>query len=340
MERVPERPAGFLKTYQLFVVLITLAVVALSITGFVWAQKGVTVVVDGESRFLKTQADTVGALLEQADIDVSDRDVVSPTLGSRLVDGDTIVVRHAIPITLLLGGERLALDVVGSTVADALIAAGVTPGAGLDVEPPLSTPLSAGLTISARNVFVRIVEEPVEMPFDVVTENDPTRDAGSRVIVTDGVPGKALRIHQVIVVDGVPGSRTLVSEQVVVEPVDEVVAVGTKRAGRPATRTRATRVAAAPASGTKLTVTATAYAPGVDGVGTRTATGSRAGYGVVAVDPRVIPLGTRLYIPGYGYGVAADTGGAIKGDKIDVCFDTRAEAIAWGRRTVTITILP
>ncbi|MDZ4180700.1 MAG: 3D domain-containing protein, partial [Coriobacteriia bacterium] len=98
--------------------------------------------------------------------------------------------------------------------------------------------------------------------------------------------------------------------------------------------------APAPTSGEKRTVTTTAYAPGVDGVGTRTATGARAGYGIIAVDPSVIPLGTRLYIPGYGYGVAADTGGAIKGAKIDLCFDTRAEAIAWGRRTVTITVLP
>ncbi|MDO8986964.1 MAG: 3D domain-containing protein, partial [Coriobacteriia bacterium] len=51
-------------------------------------------------------------------------------------------------------------------------------------------------------------------------------------------------------------------------------------------------------------------------------------------------LGTKVYVPGYGYAIAADTGGAINGNKIDVCFDTGAEAIKWGRRTVTITILP
>ena len=88
-----------------------------------------------------------------------------------------------------------------------------------------------------------------------------------------------------------------------------------------------------------MTVTTTAYSPAEPGLSMNTATGARAGYGVIAVDPRVIPLGTKLYIPGYGYGVAADTGGAIKGNKIDVCFDTVAECIAWGRRTVTITIL-
>ncbi|MBD0290374.1 MAG: hypothetical protein ICV74_03885 [Thermoleophilia bacterium] len=69
-----------------------------------------------------------------------------------------------------------------------------------------------------------------------------------------------------------------------------------------------------------------------------TATGVPAGWGVVAVDPSVIPLGTRMTIPGYGAGVAADTGGAISGAMIDVWFPTESQARAWGRRTVTITL--
>jgi 3D (Asp-Asp-Asp) domain-containing protein len=82
-----------------------------------------------------------------------------------------------------------------------------------------------------------------------------------------------------------------------------------------------------------MTVTATAYT--LQGT---TATGAPVGYGVVAVDPSVIPLGTRMTIPGYGEGVAADTGGAIRGAVIDLWFPTAAQAAAWGRRTVTITL--
>jgi 3D (Asp-Asp-Asp) domain-containing protein len=85
--------------------------------------------------------------------------------------------------------------------------------------------------------------------------------------------------------------------------------------------------------GSTLTVTATAYT--LEG---HTATGAPVGYGVVAVDPSVIPLGTRMTIPGYGEGVAADTGGAIQGAVIDLWFPTAAEAANWGRRTVTITL--
>ena len=82
-----------------------------------------------------------------------------------------------------------------------------------------------------------------------------------------------------------------------------------------------------------LAVTATAYT-----LGGYTATGAPVGYGIVAVDPSVIPLGTRMTIPGYGEGVAADTGGAIQGAVIDVWVPTSAAAAAWGRRTVTITL--
>jgi 3D (Asp-Asp-Asp) domain-containing protein len=82
-----------------------------------------------------------------------------------------------------------------------------------------------------------------------------------------------------------------------------------------------------------ITVTATGYTGGG-----QTATGAPTGWGVVAVDPSVIPLGTRLSIPGYGSGVAADTGGAIQGATIDLWFPTVAQANAWGRRTVTISV--
>jgi 3D (Asp-Asp-Asp) domain-containing protein/peptidoglycan hydrolase CwlO-like protein len=85
--------------------------------------------------------------------------------------------------------------------------------------------------------------------------------------------------------------------------------------------------------GRTLTVTATGYA-----IKGRTATGAPTGWGIVAVDPSVIPLGTRMTIPGYGSGVAADTGAAVRGATIDLWFPSLAQARAWGRRAVTITL--
>lgn len=100
----------------------------------------------------------------------------------------------------------------------------------------------------------------------------------------------------------------------------------------PPTRSEEPSVVSA-GSGRTLTVSSTGYAlPG------RTATGLPVGWGVVAVDPNVIPLGTKMTIPGYGEGVAADTGGAVRGAEIDLWFPSLAQARAWGRRTVTITL--
>ena len=84
----------------------------------------------------------------------------------------------------------------------------------------------------------------------------------------------------------------------------------------------------------KLTVTATGYA-----LRGKTATGVSVAWGIVAVDPGVIALGTRISIPGYGEGVAADTGSAVRGARIDLWFPTQAEALAWGSRTITIMLL-
>lgn len=88
-----------------------------------------------------------------------------------------------------------------------------------------------------------------------------------------------------------------------------------------------------PKSGSKVTVSSTGYC-----LRGTTATGIPVGWGVIAVDPSFIPLGTRMFVPGYGEGVAADTGSAVQGAIIDLWFPTCAQALAWGRRTVTITL--
>lgn len=91
--------------------------------------------------------------------------------------------------------------------------------------------------------------------------------------------------------------------------------------------------------GRVLYVEATAYSSQDPGLGRYTARGNLVGYGIISVDPSVIPLGTRVYIPGYGEAVADDTGSAIIGNRIDIAFDTHAEAIKFGRQSIEIYIL-
>jgi 3D (Asp-Asp-Asp) domain-containing protein len=88
-----------------------------------------------------------------------------------------------------------------------------------------------------------------------------------------------------------------------------------------------------------LAMVATAYTANCAGCSGTTALGRRAGHGIVAVDPRVIPLGTRMFIPGYGHAVAGDTGGAIRGHRIDLGFNSDADAFRFGRRPVTVYLI-
>jgi len=134
-------------------------------------------------------------------------------------------------------------------------------------------------------------------------------------------------------------SRTIAARRralAILRASTEAVAVALDRVTGPVdlpVRHLAARPAPAPLAPGTLTVVATAYV-----IRGATATGTLTGRGTVAVDPAVMPLGTRLSIPGYGDAVASDTGGAIRGNRIDVWFPTVEEARSWGTRTVTITI--
>ena len=120
------------------------------------------------------------------------------------------------------------------------------------------------------------------------------------------------------------------------EKQDQVVAVGPKKFPR--------QVASRGSeSGKEIFVTSTAYTANCSGCSGTTATGvnlhANPNSKVIAVDPRVIPLGTKVHVEGYGYAIAADTGGAIKGNKIDVFFPSKQMHMNWGRKKVKIKIL-
>jgi 3D (Asp-Asp-Asp) domain-containing protein len=139
--------------------------------------------------------------------------------------------------------------------------------------------------------------------------------------------------------DGGPVHGTILASTVTRRPKARVIAEGI--GGTPLTSFEAhgiARMAYMARSAMEMIATAyTAYCAGCDGM---TAIGRRAGKGIVAVDPRVIPIGTRLYIPGYGLAVAGDTGGDIVGNRIDLGFDSQREAMLFGRRDVKVYRLP
>ncbi len=174
--------------------------------------------------------------------------------------------------------------------------------------------------------------ESKEIPFQIEYEVSRTVGAGRIVKSRSGEVGSVQKFYQVTRVGkGLAQKQYLRTET---KPaVSALFLIG--RAGFGTSRGNFNR-------GKVLTLSATAYDPSA-GRGSRatfhTATGRRATYGVVAVDPRVIPLNTMLYVEGYGLALACDTGGAIKGHRIDLCYDNRTFARRFGRRKVRVHVL-
>lgn len=225
---------------------------------------------------------------------------------------------------------RTAQTTVGATLREA----GIRLGALDRVTPPADERIRDGITITV--VRVREAIEAVKQPtaFGAVRKFDTSLRPGVVRVEREGERGEKVVRYLVRYEDGQPVSRTAVGVEVLKEPVDKVVTIGS-RGGYTSRGTYRTRQV--------KRMLATAYDPGPQSCGRyasgRTSTGLKAGYGVVAVDPKVIPLGTDLYIEGYGYAVAGDRGSAIKGNRIDLGFDTYAEAIRFGRKWVTVHVL-
>lgn len=148
-----------------------------------------------------------------------------------------------------------------------------------------------------------------------------------------GKPGEVRRTYQVIRKNGKPVAKKLIKEERI-EPTPTLFLMG--KAGYASSRSSFGR-------NRVLVMEATAYDPSPATIGPgatgRTAMGLRATYGHVAVDPRVIKMGTKVFVEGYGFAIASDKGSAIKGNKIDLCFDSRATALAFGRKKVKVHVL-
>ncbi len=196
--------------------------------------------------------------------------------------------------------------------------------------PPLITPITDGMTVTVSRVTFEVIRERVPIAPPIRTRWD-RRMTVHPVIVHAGHPGVALQTRCVWKKAGKVAQQWVQNLRTLVRPTPTIVVRG-KLASRSGLTGR--RV---------MTMVATGYDPsprscGRGGKG-RTAIGLPAMKGVIAVDPRVIPLGSRVYIEGYGAAIAADIGSAIKGHRIDLCFSTRYEALRWGRHTVTVVVL-
>ena len=253
------------------------------------------------------------------------------------------------------------------TVGGALQAMGVKVDSLDRVTPLVQTPVYGGMKIRLVRVEARIVKRTTQVAPE--TRYQPTADIarGAKQTIDAGQSGLIEITERAWFKDGVPTQREFISRKMVRAPKSAVVALGTRSAYVPSRIPYHNRYAsayrlasrggsprdrmmgsAAPTPDAKtfravrsITLIATGYSPDPreNGGYTTTATGLPIGYGAAAVDPRVVPLGTKMYVEGYGYAFACDTGGAIKGHRIDLAYDSYRVANSKGRKKVKVWIL-
>jgi uncharacterized protein YabE (DUF348 family) len=302
-----------------------------------WKQtRQVEIVKDNEKKTVWTTAATVAELLKEQKIALKSHDEVFPKPSLPIKAKMKVHLMVAKPLTLVDGGNLRQVWSTSTTVADLLKQQDITLNHLDRVEPSLNDTVKKNDVINIIRVekVTDVVEEPVQ--FGVVSQLDPNLEKGTEKTVVEGVNGVNSKQYEVILENGKEMGRRLVTAVETKSKQDKVVAVGAKEVAFQASRGQSS-------SGQDFYVNATAYTANCNGCSGNTATGlnlrANPGAKVIAVDPRIIPLGTKVYVDGYGYAVAADTGGAIKGYKIDVFFSSNAEAYRWGNRKVKITIL-
>ncbi len=289
---------------------------------------------DGREVTFRSFRRTVGDAVESAQIPLHPGDRTVPAARTFLWPGIEIKVLRAVPVTLRLGRSTASVRVAATSVGDALQALGVAPGPIDRVYPGIETAVQAGMRITVERRAWHSWIEQRQVPVTSRVIADPQLYKGNRIVRSPGRVGLSERAVQALYANGRPAAVVPHAWAVVRPAVPEVIAVGT----------RAMIVSRGTFAGREyMMLEATAYYPGPNnyggGVGPRTAIGLLAQRGVVAIDPSVIPLGSRLFIEGYGYAIAGDTGGAIQGMRIDLCFNTYDEAIHFGRQPVKVYII-
>jgi uncharacterized protein YabE (DUF348 family) len=312
-------------------------------------ERVVTINDNGSVVIAKTMKYTVNEVLNQKGIEIGPQDDLSVGLDRKIQKRviNDIYIKRAIPIKVFADGMEEEVYTTKDTVFEALsnskLAFNVydrVVGAGM------TDKVNSGMNLNIVRITSKTVTENKTVAFSTQKRESRELASGEEKTVRHGSEGKRELTFRVLVENGKEIAKQLINECIITAPVDRIVEYGDKYSHRVSRGSivRYSRV---------IDVRTTAYTASYEDTGKRpgdyqfgiTATGVRVKRGMIAVDPRVIPLGSRVYVeiagdtPDYGYATATDTGGAIKGNIIDLYFDSQKEVYKWGCRRGKIYIL-
>lgn len=344
-------------------ILITL-VILLYVHG--QSSKQITLVIDGKAQSLETRDALLGDILAKEQISLQPHDELSLGLSDEIKDGDRVVINRAQPFSLTVDGATKEHFTTEKTLGQAIEKLGISLKSQDKIFPSLDTTISADMDVKIVRINKQTVQRTTNLPYRVIKTADPSLTKGTVRVAQAGEPGVMIQHIEKVYQDGELASMRMVGKEVKTVTKDKIIAVGTKPLPKPvvvaqattsnhATATKSTTKKASAKSSSNVVnksgvnfeykkmiknVSMTAYSSQEPGIGTRTASGTRVTEGrTIAVDPNVIPIGWWVYIEGLGFRRAEDTGGAIKGNKVDVYYDSLSHARNFGRKSRTVYVI-
>ena len=303
------------------------------------------------------QYGTVASALEAMEIPLVEADEITPALDTPLSQGITITIKRAFNVTIRADGKSYGLNLLGGTIAMALEAAEIPYSQDDELKPAADSPLQAQTIITIKRITYKTRSQETKVPFDSRTTDDAKMAKGTRSVSQKGKDGVKEIVYRDKYVDGKLTKSSVSKETVIQKPVTQITRVGSRRFKDVPLKKGLKPISelAMPAS---LTLddkglpteykevfygTSTAYSGGNE----FTSTGKRPKPGYIAVNPKDIPYGTKLYVVSadgeyvYGYCIAADTGGFARTGSctLDLYMNTESQCYQWGRRDVKIYIL-
>lgn len=304
-----------------------------------WMKKDIIVSDSGKEIRISTFKNTVENALNEENIKIGPYDKVDISMTEKLKDGLSISIQRAKKVNIKTKDSNMFIMTTATTVENALKEAKILVESMDRVEPAMNAEIENDMKVSVIKVEEKLVNQNVQIDYKNEIKKLDSLAKGLVNVVRKGQTGQKQVSIKVVYEDGKEVSRQIVSEKIIKEPVNGIVEEGAKTT---LVTSRGqigfTRV---------IKMTATAYDATFESCGKTpdnphygiTYSGLRVRPGIVAVDPRVIPLGTWLYVEGYGEALAADIGGAIKGNRIDLYYDSPKDVSKFGKRTVKVYVL-
>ncbi|WP_042147537.1 G5 and 3D domain-containing protein [Paucisalibacillus sp. EB02] len=295
----------------------------------------VIVTIDGKEKEYFTVEDTVADFLKDQNLSVSEHDDLSLQLSDEITNGISLSISTAYQVVIQDGGKEKKAWTTGGSVKELLKSNGIQLSELDNVKPALDQAISKDTTISIVRVEKKKEEVTDSIAFKTETREDSSLAKGKEQVIAAGEDGSVVKTYEVTYENGEEVNRELVAEEVTKESKNRIVAIGTKEPQN--------LVTLSASDGKEYTMTASAFTATCDGCSGYTATGinlkANPDMKVIAVDPSVIPLGTKVWVEGYGEAIAGDTGGNISGMRIDVHVPSKSDAYKWGVRKVKVIIL-